>query len=321
MTNFKTSDTQKKIVVVGSINCDQIAYLEQFPKPNQTINAKHAALSVGGKGLNQAVSAAHAGADVSMIGSIGDDLFGKMALKQLKASGIDISAIKTTPEQGTGTATIFVTENSENMIAVAAGANASLSPEDIIVHKAIIENSDALIVQLETPLETVREALKIAVNAGVMTILNPAPAVKVIGDLLKLSTVLTPNETEVEELVGIYPKDDKTCADAVKNLRKLGASNIIITLGDKGVYCACSGEEILVPAPQVKAIDPTGAGDVFNGVLAVALSTGFGYSESARIASAAATLSVTRKGAANAAPGWTEVESFLKENNQEANKC
>ncbi|MCP5382809.1 MAG: ribokinase [Kordiimonadaceae bacterium] len=321
MTKLNSLNIPKKIAVVGSINCDQIAYLEQFPKPNQTIKAKNSALSVGGKGLNQAVSAAQAGALVSMIGSIGNDLFGEMALKHIKASGIDISSIKITPELGTGTATIFVTKNSENMIAVATGANACLSPEDVKAHKAIIENADALIVQLETPLETVREALEIAANAGVTTILNPAPAVKGIEELLKLSTILTPNETEVEALVSIYPKDQKTYADAVAKLRKMGAGNVIITLGGKGVYCACNGEEILIPAYPVKAIDPTGAGDVFNGVLAVALSTGFSYIESSRIAVAAATLSVTRAGAAESAPSWKEIESFLKENNQEAYKC
>ena len=261
---------QKNIVVVGSINCDQTSFLTQFPKVNQTIFAKSSSLSVGGKGLNQAIAAAKAGANVSMFACVGNDVFGQMAKSYLTENNIDISYLKEISETATGTANIFVNENSENMIAVSKGANACLLPEDIEKNASIIEQADLLIVQLEVPKETVLKALLIAKASDVTTIFNPAPAISSIEELIKLSTIITPNETEVEEIVGIYPDDEATCLEAVIKLRKLGATDVIITLGSKGFYISNGNDEKLVPAISVDAIDPTGAGDVFNGVLGVA---------------------------------------------------
>jgi len=311
----KTPDKHlKRIAVVGSINSDITAYLSKFPEKNQTILANNSTLTIGGKGLNQAVAAAQAGGKVSMIASVGSDIFGELALKYLEDNLVDTSSIKIVEGVATGTANIMVTEDGDNMIAVASGANACLTSNDILKNKEVIQASDILIVQLEVPKEAVAAALILAKEAGVTSILNPAPALKTAGDLLALSEIITPNETEVEEIVGLYPRDAETARKAVVKLRNKGAKNIIITMGDAGYFYAIGEEDGYVSSFEVEALDPTGAGDVFNGVLAVALAGGKDLFRSAQYASAAGALSVTKAAAEGAAPSWMEIERFLQEN-------
>ncbi|WP_165777041.1 ribokinase [Paremcibacter congregatus] len=301
----------KRITVVGSINSDVTAYVREFPAHNQTVLARESTLTVGGKGLNQAVAAACAGAEVTLIACVGDDVFGTMAQTYLKDKQVGISAVRQVAATASGTANIMVSEGGDNMIAVAMGANACLSPEDIQRHKALIEASDVLIVQLEVPEETVREALKVARDAGVISILNPAPALGSAGELLRLADIVTPNETETQEIANIYPGNPGDAAEAAEKLKQKGARNIVITMGSAGYFYDLEGEARFVPARKVEALDPTGAGDVFNGVLAVALAKGKHSVLAAQYAAAAGALSVMRPGAEGAAPSWQEVETYL----------
>ena len=321
MTNIKGNSNQKTIVVVGSINCDQTAYLERFPKINQTIFAKSSTLSLGGKGLNQAIAAAKLGGNVSMISCIGNDVFGEMATAHLHRNKINHEHIRVTDKVGTGSATIYVTNEGENMIAVTPGANAELSPKNIEENCNLIAGADVLIVQLEVPIETVKAAMHVAVEANITTILNPAPTSENITDLIKLSTVITPNETEVEDLVGIYPENEERAALAALKLKELGARVIIITMGEEGYYISSEKLEKLVPSFPVNVIDPTGAGDVFNGALAAALTKKLDVEQSAQFASAAAALSVTQRTAQDSAPTWDQTKEFLHSNNIELIKC
>lgn len=295
------------------------AYLENFPGENQTVMAKHSALTIGGKGLNQAVAAARAGGQVTLIGCIGDDVFGGMAQEYLKKNKVDTSCLKKVKGVATGTANILVTDDGDNMIAVAPGANASLSPEDIMGHKELIQSSDILIVQLEVSSETVRTALELAAEGGVATILNPAPALKSAAGLVALADIITPNETETRDIVGVYPCDSETAGIAAGKLREAGAKNIIITMGEGGYFYAADGRESHVPSFKVDVLDPTGAGDVFNGVLAVALCRGNDPARAAQYAAAAGALSVMKAAAEGAAPTWQEIEEFLQQNIAEDN--
>ena len=316
MQTIKPKHNGKKITVVGSINSDMTSYISNFPASNQTILAQRSALTIGGKGLNQAVAAAQAGGSVHMIACVGRDVLGDMALRYLEKNQVNTACIKKVEGIATGTANIMVTEKGDNMIAVAAGANSCLLADDILRHKEVIQSSDILIVQLEVPYEAVAAALKIAAEAGVTSILNPAPALEMAGDLLALADIITPNETEVEELVGIYPRDAEAAGQAVEKLRQRGAKNIIITMGEAGYFYAIDEKESFVSSFEVDMVDPTGAGDVFNGVLAVALAREEGPLRSAQYASAAGALSVMKAAAEGAAPSWAEIEGFLEENMQ-----
>jgi len=314
MMNTNSNKNQPNIVVVGSINCDQTAYLKNFPKINETVFANNSQLSLGGKGLNQATAAARLGGKVTMISCVGNDVFGDLAKTYLEENQINQEYIKVSDDIGTGTATIYVTDSGENMIAVTAGANACLSPEYIREHADVIRAADILIVQLELPLNTVKEALTIAADANVFTVLNPAPASDKIIDLLELSAVITPNETEVEILTGIYPDNESTAKLAVVELKKMGAKIVIITMGDKGYYLSTGKTDTFVPSLPVIAVDPTGAGDVFNGAFSTAIANGLKIENCAQFASAAAALSVTKKTAQDAAPTRQQTEDFLKLN-------
>lgn len=305
-----------KITVVGSINCDVIAFINRFPNQNQTVLAEKSMVAIGGKGLNQAAAAARAGGKTFMIGKVGDDVFGVKALDYLEQLNVDTTAIKIEPNTETGTANIFVTNDGHNMIAVAPGANGNMTPSDVSSYHKLICGSKVVVVQLELPIETVKRALQIARDANVMTILNPAPARPNIEELLALANIITPNETEVEELTGIYPTNEETARKACNKLRQMGAREIIITMGKNGHYLSTDGYEALVPPIPVQVVDPTGAGDVFNGVLARMLACGMTLIASAEMASAAATLSVTREGAEGTAPELNEINDFIAQNNK-----
>jgi len=301
-----------KIVVVGSINCDITTYINHFPKTHETIMAERTAVSVGGKGLNQAVAASRAGAEVSMVACIGRDQFGDQALTYLKENNVSTGHISYVDDIGTGTATIFVSQSGENMIAVSPAANSSLTPELVEKSRDIIAEADILIVQLEIPLDTVKTALTIARENGVKTILNPAPANVNAVNLLPLVDIVTPNETETEALVGINPDSTEKTEQALKAFQLAEASGIIITKGESGCSISIDQQRTDVGTFQVEMVDATGAGDVFNGVFAVCIAQNMAYEEAARTASAAAAISVTRPMAEGAAPFDNEIKQFLE---------
>lgn len=299
------------IVVVGSINCDITTYINDFPKVHETIMAERTAVSVGGKGLNQAVAASRAGANVSMVACVGHDQFGEQALKYLKDNDVSVEYVSPIDDVVTGTASIFVTKAGENMIAVSPGANSKLTPEHVDRAYDLIASADILIVQLEIPMESTERALRIAKKEGVKTIFNPAPANPKAISLLPLADIVTPNETETEALSGIYPGNSKTTENAVQKFHDLGINGVVITKGEDGCAISIGDHRIDVGTFEIDMIDPTGAGDVFNGVFAVGLARKYCHEKAARYASAAAAISVTRAMAEGAAPFANEIKEFL----------
>jgi ribokinase len=300
-----------KILVVGSSNTDMIIKLDRIPQPGETILGGEFATAAGGKGANQAVAAARAGGDVTFVARVGQDMFGEKAVAGLVQDGIHVQYVTRDPAAPSGVALIFVAKDGENSIAVASGANGRLSPADVMKAKGSIAGARAVVMQLETPLDTVQAAAELAARAEVPVILNPAPARALPDKLLKLVSILTPNETEAEFLTGIAVTDDATAAEAATKLRARGVEAVILTLGARGAFAATASTQELVPGFPVKAVDTTGAGDVFNGALSVALGEGRSLLEAVRFGNAAAALSVTRLGAQHSARHRKEIELFL----------
>ncbi|MGD0536603.1 MAG: ribokinase [Verrucomicrobiota bacterium] len=300
------------IIVIGSSNTDMIIQLDRIPRPGETILGGEFSTAAGGKGANQAVGAARAGGKVTFVARVGRDMFGDQAVAGFQRDGIVTDFVFRDQSAPSGVALIFVAKDGENSIAVAGGANSKLSPADVRKAKRAIAGASAVVMQLETPLETVQAAAEIAAKAGVRVILNPAPARPLPDSLLKLVSILTPNETEAELLTGIKVTDDTSAAQAADKLLAKGVQAVILTLGARGAFVATKESKQLVPGFKVKAVDTTAAGDVFNGALAVALSEGRSLLEAARFASAAAAISVTRLGAQPSAPMRKEIEKVLK---------
>ena len=301
-----------RILVVGSSNTDMIIKLDRIPRPGETILGGAFVIAAGGKGANQAVGAARAGGQVTFIARVGQDMFGEQAVAGLVTDGINADHVTRDKTSPSGVALIFVAKDGENSIAVAGGANANLSNADVRKAKAAFAGASVLVMQLETPLESVQAAADLAAKAGVRVILNPAPAQPLPDKLLKCVSILTPNETEAELLTGIAVSDAATAAAAAAKLCVRGVQTVIITLGARGAYVATESGGQLVPGFKVKAVDTTAAGDIFNGALAVAIAEGKPLELAVRFANAAAAISVTRLGAQPSAPTRREIERFLE---------
>jgi ribokinase len=297
----------KQIVVVGSTNTDMVVKAARIPAPGETILGGRFLMNPGGKGANQAVAAARLGAEVVFIAKVGDDLFGREAKALFAKENICTDYVLTDPSEPSGVALIMVDAKGENCIAVASGANGTLMPEDIEGLEGVIAQSDLLLMQLETPLETVRYAADVAVNLGVPVILNPAPACELPSDLYDCLEVITPNESEAELLTNIKVTDEASAEAAARVLCDKGVLNVVITMGAKGAYVFDGEDGVMVPAFKVEAVDTTAAGDVFNGALAVALTEELELEEAVRFASKAASISVTRMGAQASAPRREEL--------------
>ena len=300
------------IVVVGSSNTDMIIKMDQLPKPGETILGGQFVTAAGGKGANQAVAAARAGGAVTFVARVGEDVFGSQAVAGFVKDGINVDYVFKDKTSPSGVALIFVAKDGENSIAVAGGANGNLSSADLEKAKPAVIHAKILVAQLETPLETVQAAAELAAAHGVTFILNPAPARPLADSLLKLVSILTPNETEAELLTGIKVDSEQTATAAAQVLLAKGCGTVILTLGAKGAFVATLKARFLVPGFKVTAVDTTAAGDVFNGTLAVALSEDKPLAESVRFANAAAALSVTRLGAQPSAPRRQEITHFLQ---------
>ena len=306
----------KPIVVVGSSNTDMIIKTEHIPRPGETILGGEFSIAPGGKGANQAVGAARAGGQVVFIARVGEDMFGDQAVNGFRRDGIVTDAVIRDSTRPSGVALIFVDQKGENSIAVASGANANLSPDDIRRHQDRIIGAEILIMQLETPLPTVRTAAEIASTHGVRVILNPAPAQPLGDELLRHISILTPNETEAEQLTGIPVEDETSAEKAAQALRDKGPAIVLITLGARGVFVVSPEFQGTIPSFPVKPVDTTAAGDIFNGALAVALAEKKPLPEAVRFANAAAALSVTKLGAQTSAPRREEIDAFLAGNNK-----
>jgi ribokinase len=305
------SSIKKKIVVIGSSNTDMVIRTPRIPRPGETVLGGEFFMAPGGKGANQAVAAARAGGNVHFIARLGDDVFGRQSLEGFAGAGIHTRHIIKDKNAPSGVALIVVGPDGENCIAVASGANARLAAADVRKAKGVIASADIVLLQLESPLETVREAAELAASAGVPVILNPAPARALGDDILRKVAYLTPNETEAEILTGITLIKKSDLAKAAHSILARGMKAVLITLGAKGVYVATREKAEVVPAFKVIPVDTTAAGDAFNGALAVALAEGRPLFEAARFANAAAALATTKMGAQPSLANRKEIEGFL----------
>jgi ribokinase len=301
-----------RIVVVGSSNTDMIVKVPQLPKPGETVLGGEFSSAAGGKGANQAVAAARAGGDVTLVARVGDDPFGRQATAGFADNGIDVQYVFVDSDAPSGVALIVVDERGENSIAVASGANARLTRQDVMAAEDAIASADVVVVQLETPLDAVQTAASLASGHGARVVLNPAPAQPLGPEILRHVSVLTPNETEAELLTGVEVASDTGVLTAAETLHAAGVESVLITLGSRGVFVSDSTHRELVPGFTVEAVDATAAGDVFNGALAVALAEGRVLTEAARFANAAAALAVTRLGAQTSVPTRDEIQLLLE---------
>ncbi len=301
-----------KIAIVGSLNMDLVVRAPHMPIPGETVIGSDFRTIPGGKGANQAVAAARLGAEVTMIGRVGDDDFGRAQLRNLGELGIDATHVIVDPEAATGIALITLDASGQNSIVLAPGANMRLTKEDINAARGAIVQSDVLVLQLENPLEVVAYAIDIAYAAGVKVFLNPAPAQPVPKEALAKLDYLIPNESETALLTGIEVADLDGAKEAAERLREQGVGTAILTLGARGAFLASAEESVHVPGYKVEVVDTTAAGDAFVGGLAVALAQGQNLVEAVRYANAAGALAVTRLGAQPSLPTRQEVEEFMR---------
>ncbi len=297
----------KKVLVAGSSNTDLVISTSRIPAPGETILGGTFDVYQGGKGANQAVAAARAGAEVVFVARVGNDDMGEKALEAYAAEGIDTSQINRSQEVSTGVAVITVDETSgENSIIVAPGANGLLSGTDI--DHVNFDGVGVLLAQLEIPMSTVQAVFERAAEHDIIKILNPAPAAEIPEELWMTTDIITPNESETNLLIGIYPDNSGATLRAAEKLLEKVNQAVVITMGEKGVfYMDKSGNSGHIPAPIVNAVDTTAAGDVFNGYLAAGLSMGLTLHDAIVRGIEAASLSVTRHGAQPSIPSVSEI--------------
>ncbi|MGI2132596.1 ribokinase [Shewanella baltica] len=302
-----------QLVVLGSVNADHVVQVPSFPRPGETLTASGYQVIAGGKGANQAVAAARLGADVAFIACVGDDDFGLRVYKEYQALGMDISGLMIVNDMTTGVAMIQVADSGENSICIAPGANAALTPALLAPHQHLISQADILLMQLETPLETIFSAATMAKDADTLVVLNPAPAMELADELLAKVDIITPNETEAELLTGIKVDSIDSAALAAAHLHAKGIAIVMITLGSKGVYVSEHGQGQQIVGFSVTVKDTTAAGDTFNAGVLTGLLQGKTLNEAIVFAHGAAAISVSRFGAQTSIPLLAEVDAFLAE--------
>ena len=298
------------LYVVGSSNTDLVVKAERLPIPGETVIGGTFLMNPGGKGANQAVTAARLGSTVTLIARVGNDLFGKQALQQFEREKINTKFVTTDTECPSGVALIGVDANGENSILVAPGANSQLDIR--VVEEALESINDPAIVllQLEIPIHIVEFVIERSYEKKLQVILNPAPVQKLHEKIFQHLYLITPNEFEAEMLTGVKVIDVKTAEEAALRMHKKGTPNVVITLGQKGAYIHTDTMAKLIPVPPVTAVDTTAAGDCFNGALAVALCEGNELSEAVAFACKSASVSVTRMGAQSSLPYRKEVNGI-----------
>ncbi|HVO21534.1 MAG TPA: ribokinase [Anaeromyxobacter sp.] len=295
------------VVVVGSVNMDLVAKGERLPVPGETVAGASFTTIPGGKGANQAVAAARLGARTAMIACVGDDVFGESLTRVLLADEVDCRGVRVVPGSS-GVALIVVDGAGRNGIVVVPGANGQLSPADVDRNEALLAGARVVALQHEVPFETVEHAVGRAHALGKLVILNPAPVRPLPPDLVRRIDYLVVNEIEAQALSGLEVDSAEGAAAAGRRLREAGAANVLVTLGARGVVTVAAGAEPRHdPAPQVKAVDTTAAGDTFIGGLCAGLVEGQPLPEAVRFAQAAAAISVTRFGAQTSIPRRDEV--------------
>lgn len=304
----------KNIVVIGSSNTDMVVKTSHLPVPGETVLGGDFFMNAGGKGANQAVAAARYGNRVVFVAKTGNDLFGEQVRKSMKEDGIVTDYVFIDEEHPSGVALITIDQKAENCIVVAGGANMYLKPEDIDKAKEEILGGDVVLMQLETPIETVEYAAKMAAEAGVKVILNPAPAPAepLSKELINNLFLITPNRSEASRLTGIEVTDLASAQRAALALYDMGAKNVIVTLGSEGSLVYDGHMMMRVEAIKVEAVDTTAAGDTYNGVLASVIAEGKSLIDAVHEANIAGAISVTRMGAQPAAPTREEIIAMKK---------
>lgn len=304
------------VLVIGSSNTDLTIKSEKLPKPAQTVLGKEFFIASGGKGANQAVAAARAGADVTFIAKIGDDIFGNNNIMTYKKDGINTNQIIVDKGNHSGIALIMVDNEGENLISVASNSNFNFKPDEIEKKKDVIKNADIILLQNEIPPGTNEKIISLTHELNIPVLLNPAPGPEnpIDSELIKKIDYLTPNRNELELVSGEIISNDLDIEKIGKNLVRKGLKNLIITLGSKGSMMIDSNQADYIPAYKVKAIDTVAAGDCFNGYLGTMIASGKNILESIKIASAAAAISVTRRGAQPSIPKINEVLEFIQKN-------
>jgi ribokinase len=302
----------KPVVILGVFVADTSYRAARMPRIGETILGERFVLGPGGKGSNQAVAAARLGVETHMITRLGADPFGDMALAVWAEAGVQ-PAVTRDPDSYTGAAFIFVDAASgDNAIIIAPGAAGRITPADIDAQAGLIRSAGVFMTQLEQPLAAAARGLLIAHKAGVRTILNPAPAQAIGDDVLGLCDVLTPNETEVEELTGIAVASDDAARRAADALLGRGVRAVVVTLGARGALYHDRERSLIVPSVSAgPVVETTGAGDAFNGGFAAGLARGMDPVEAVRLGCAVAGISVTRAGTAPSMPTLAEVEAVL----------
>ena len=301
-----------KIVVVGSLNMDVVGCAPRIPVAGETITGHTFFSAPGGKGANQAFAAARLGGRVAMLGRVGNDDFGRKMRSNLEHVGCDVRGVAAMADCTSGIALIFVADSGQNSIVIVPGANHRFSPEEIEDAPAHFEGAASVLLQLENPLPTVLAAARMARRVGARVVLDPAPARPVPDELLRLSDIVTPNESEAAILAGLAPGPltSEQALSLARALQSRGARTVIVKLGEQGCLLVDAKGSTRVAAPAVKAVDTTAAGDVFNAGLAVALSEGLDLASACKFANHAAALSVTRLGAQASAPLRAELDAF-----------
>ncbi|MGH8416488.1 MAG: ribokinase [Pseudomonas sp.] len=302
---------QAKVVIVGSLNMDLVTRAPRLPRAGETLAGQSFVTVPGGKGANQAVAAARLGASVAMIGCVGDDAYGEQLRSALMVEGIDCEAVTNVANESTGVALIVVDDSSQNAIVIVAGGNGHVTSEVVDGFDALLSRAEVIICQLEVPMATVGYVLKRGHELGKTVILNPAPVSGPLpAEWYAWVDYLIPNESEATALTGL-PVDSVATADAAATaLLASGVSKVIVTLGEQGALFATRAHSQHFPAPKVKAIDTTAAGDTFVGGFAAALADGKPESEAIRFGQIAAALSVTRSGAQPSIPTLNDVQSY-----------
>lgn len=298
-----------KVTVLGSLNVDSILRFKRFPKPGETLPLTGKSVAGGGKGANQAIAAARAGAQTTFIGKVGQDQEGTFMVQQLTESGVDDRFVQHSDAAATGSAFILLDASSENRILIDGGTNQLVTAEDVEQAQSVIADSTFLIAQFETQIAATQRGFELARAAKQKTILNPAPATDAVpAELLAVTDLIVPNETETETLTGVHITDEASMVAGAQKLQALGVANVIITVGSKGAFWMRGGEHGFVPAFKVDAVDTTAAGDTFIGALSSVLQPDFSnLAEAVRFANRASSLAVQKLGAQPSIPTQAEI--------------
>jgi ribokinase len=312
LTRERERGLPTQVTVVGSTHMDFIAYMESFPKPGQTVTALSYASAPGGKGANQAVTVAKLGARSHFVSRVGRDFVGDTLIQNLRKHQVFTDNVTKDPRDNSGVALIYVDVSGENMIAVAPGVDHQIVPRDIEESRDMFSRSRVVLSQLEIPLETVEHAMRLGRKIGAVTILNPAPATPLPANLLEYVDVLTPNRIELEALSGTLVDSDKDIIDSAHVLIAQGVKHVVVTLGERGAMIVDESEHLKVPGLKVEVVDTVGAGDAFNGALAVALSMGENMLEAVSFANLVAAIKVTMRGAQAGLPTLSQVIEFSR---------